>query len=168
MSTFAGVGFAPGFSDAQGSAARFNAPLGIAIDREDNIIVADFRNNRVRKVDPQGNVSTIAGSIRGFANGVGTNARFYAPAGIAIDKDGNIIVADYGNHAIRQIAPNGAVTIIAGNGQYGSQNGVGTGARFAYPSGVAVDNDGIIYVLDSGTNLVRKIDRTRYVTTLAG
>ena len=167
VSTFAGVGFAPGSNDGVGPTARFNAPLGICVDKDDNVIVADFRNHRIRKVAPDGTVTTIAGSIAGFANGT-TLARFYGPAGVAVDKDGNIIVADYGNHRIRMISTSGLVTTIAGSGQYGSQNGVGVNARFAYPTGVAIDEAGNIYVLDSGTNLVRKIDQTRYVSTVAG
>jgi sugar lactone lactonase YvrE len=168
VTTFAGVAYSPGTFDGQGASARFNAPLGIAVDKDDNVIVADFRNARVRKMAPDGTVTTVAGGVQGFANGVGANARFYGPAGVAIDKDGNIIVADYGNNRIRQIAPNGLVTTIAGSGQYGSDSGVGVNARFAQPTGVAVDDQGVIYALDSGTNLVRKIDRDRYVSTLAG
>ena len=87
---------------------------------------------------------------------------------MAIDRNGNIIVADYGNNRIRMINSSGQVTTIAGSGQYGNQNGVGVNARFAYPSGVAVDDNNNIYVLDAGTNLVRKIDPGRYVSTLAG
>jgi sugar lactone lactonase YvrE len=87
---------------------------------------------------------------------------------VAVDKDGNILVADYGNNRIRQITPAGVVTTIAGSGQYGNQSGVGLNARFARPSSIAVDHDNNIYVLDSGTNLVRKIDRGRYVSTIAG
>jgi sugar lactone lactonase YvrE len=168
VTTFAGVAFTPGALDGQGASARFNAPLGIAVDKDDNVIVADFHNARIRKIAPDGTVTTIAGGVQGFANGVGQGARFYGPAGVAIDNDGNIIVADYGNNRIRQVAPNGVVTTIAGSGQYGNLNGVGASARFAQPTGVAVDDQGVIYVLDSGTNLVRKIDRGRYVTTIAG
>jgi hypothetical protein len=167
VSTFAGIPQA-GFSEGQGVTARFNAPLGISIDAHDNLIVADFRNARIRRIDPQGVVTTIAGSVQGFANGYGASARFYGPAGVAVDRQGNIIVADYGNHRIRMISPTGQVTTIAGSGQYGNQNGVGLTAKFAYPSSVTVDENNNIYVLDAGTNLVRKIDPGRYVSTLAG
>lgn len=167
VSTFAGLPQA-GFSDGQGVTARFNAPLGLCIDANDNLIVADFRNARIRRIDPQGNVTTIAGGVQGFANGTGSAARFYGPAGVALDRQGNIIVADYGNNRIRLISPTGQVTTIAGGGQYGNQNGVGLNAKFAYPSSVTVDENNNIYVLDSGTNLVRKIDPGRYVSTLAG
>lgn len=167
VSTLAGVGFSPGSNDGVGPTARFNAPLGIAVDKNDNVIVADFRNHRIRRVAPDGTVTTVAGTIAGFANGT-TLARFYGPAGVAVDRNDNIIVADYGNHRIRMISPSGVVTTIAGSGQYGSQNGVGVNARFANPCSVAVDDNGNIYVLDAGTNLVRKIDATRYVSTVAG
>jgi sugar lactone lactonase YvrE len=167
VSTFAGIPQA-GYSDGRGPTARFNAPLGICIDGDDNLIVADFRNSRIRKIDPEGNVTTIAGSGPGYANNYGVVAKFNGPAGVALDRHGNIIVADYGNNRIRLIAPNGLVTTLAGGGQYGSLNGVGLNARFARPTGVVVDEQDNIYVLDTGTNLVRKIDATRYVTTLAG
>jgi sugar lactone lactonase YvrE len=167
VSTFAGAPQA-GFADGPGASARFNAPLGICVDAEDNLIVADFRNARIRRISPQGQVSTIAGGVQGFANGIGGVARFNGPAGVAIDRQGRIIVADYANNAVRMIAANGMVTTIAGNGTYGSANGVGANARFARPTGVIVDDNDNIYVLDSGTNLVRKIDSGRYVSTLAG
>jgi hypothetical protein len=167
VSTFAGAP-QPGFANGAGAAARFNAPLGIAVDAEDNVIVADFRNARIRHITPDGVVSTLAGSVSGFINGAASTARFSGPAGVAVDRQGCIIVADYGNNAIRMIAANGSVSTIAGNGQYGSANGVGANARFARPTGVAVDDNDNIYVLDSGTNLVRKIDSGRYVSTLAG
>ncbi len=167
VSTFAGIPQA-GYSDGRGPSARFNAPLGICIDANDNLIVADFRNARIRKIAPDGTVTTIAGSGPGYANNYGTVAKFNGPAGVAIDRRGNIIVADYANNCIRMIDQNGFVSTIAGSRQYGSQNGVGLGAKFAQPTGVVVDENDNIYVLDSGTNLVRKIDPTRYVTTLAG
>ncbi len=167
VSTLAGV-WQAGFADGQGAAARFNAPLGICVDADDNVIVADFRNARIRRITPQGVVTTIAGGVQGFANGTGSAARFNGPAGVAIDRNGNIFVADYGNNRIRMIAPNGFVSTVAGSGTYGTRNGVGVNAQFARPSGIAVDDAGNIFVLDSGSNLVRKIDTGRYVSTLAG
>ncbi len=133
VTTLAGIS-SPGLSDGTGVTARFNGPLGITIDKDDNIIVADFRNARIRKVTQDGQVTTIAGSSQGFANGYVSYARFYGPAGVAIDKAGNIFVADYANHRIRKIAPDGAVTTIAGSGKYGTMNGSGLAAQFAYPT----------------------------------
>jgi len=165
--TFAGSP-AAGFADGAGQQALFSAPLGIAIDAGDNLIVADFHNHRIRRIDPQGNVTTIAGAVRGYQDGAGIGARFYGPAGVALDPAGNIIVADYGNNRIRQIGPNGRVTTIAGSGAYGYANGSGLSAKFARPSGVVVDGAGNIYVADADNHLIRKIDANRNVTTLAG
>jgi len=167
VTTVAGISSA-GFSDGQGVSARFNAPLGIAIDGGGDIIVADFRNGRVRRVTTGGAVSTIAGGPSGYANGNGELARFYGPAGVAIDAAGNIIVADYGNHRIRRIDPARNVTTIAGAGQPGRRDGPASEAQFSQPTSVAVDEFANIWVLDSGTNLVRRIDTAGMVTTVAG
>lgn len=165
--TFAGQS-AAGFADGPGAQARFNAPLGIAVDANDNLIVADFRNARVRRIDPAGNVSTIAGGTQGYANGTGPAARFFGPAGVAVDAAGRIIVADYGNHRIRRIDQQGAVTTIAGSGVPGSADGPALSASFSQPTGVAVDGAGNVFVLDSGSHRVRKLDAQGQVTTLAG
>ncbi|MGE0101351.1 MAG: NHL repeat-containing protein [Blastocatellales bacterium] len=167
VTTVAGIS-SPGYADGQGVTARFNAPLGIAIDAAGDIIVADFRNARVRRVTPDGKVTTIAGGASGFANGPGDLARFFGPAGVAVDSAGNIIVADYGNHRIRRIDPNRNVTTIAGTGQSGRKDGPAAEAEFSEPTSVAIDDAGRIYVLDSGTNLVRRIDASGMVTTIAG
>ncbi len=168
VSTVAGTAFSGGFSDGQGASARFDAPLGIAVDAQDNLIVADFRNARIRRVDPQGTVATIAGGIRGFANGPTGIARFHSPAGVAIDRDGNILIADYGNNRIRRLSKEGVVFTLAGNGQFGSQDGPALKASFARPTGVTIDDTGNIFVIDSATNLIRKISAEGVVTTIAG
>ncbi|MFM8395321.1 MAG: hypothetical protein ACKOB4_15515, partial [Acidobacteriota bacterium] len=97
VTTLAGI-ITAGYADGVGVSARFNGPLGIAVDKNDNVIVADFRNARIRRITPDGNVSTIAGSGTGFVDGVGIYARFNSPTGVAVNRDGNIIVADYGNN----------------------------------------------------------------------
>lgn len=167
LSTLAGIS-TPGINDGTGVTARFNGPLGITIDKDDNIIVADFRNARIRKVGQDGTVTTIAGTAQGFQEGPLTVARFYGPAGVAYDNDGNLLVADYANHRVRMLTQNGLVATIAGSGKYGTMNGSGPSARFAYPTCVLPDNEGNIYVIDSGTSLIRKIDKNRYVSTIAG
>ena len=86
-----------------GRYAFFESPLGVAVDNDGSIIVADQLNDKIRKIDSNGVVTTIAGSTEGYADGVGTNAEFNLPVGVAIDKDGAIIVADYGNNRIRKI-----------------------------------------------------------------
>ena len=140
-----------------------------------NVYVADAGNNLIRKISPSGIVSTLAGNgTQGSANGMGTTASFFAPAGVAVDATGNVYVADYGNNMIRMINPSGLVSTLAGNssGASGSANGTGTAASFKSPSGVAVDAAGNVYVADAGNNMIRKIITTTpsfgVVTTLAG
>jgi streptogramin lyase len=116
-------------------------------------------------------VSTVAGLVHnhGSADGQGNDARFFAPFGIALDSVGDIFVADTGNNTIRKISPAGVVSTIAGlAGQAGSQDGVGSVARFRNPWGIAVDNSGGIYVADMSNNTIRKITPTGHVYTIAG
>lgn len=167
VTTLAGI-ITAGYVDGTGTSARFNGPLGITVDANDNVIVADFRNARIRRVTPDGRVSTIAGSGSGYVDGTGIFARFNSPTGVAMRGDGNIVVADYGNNRIRLLTPTGTATTIAGSGVYGSANGNGRNASFARPSGVAIDASGNLYVLDAGTSIVRQIDPKGNVRTLAG
>jgi len=158
VSTFAGSG-TPGWLDsATGLDAYFNDPNGIAMDDAGNFYVADSGNNRIRKISPSGEVSTLAGSeVEGFLDGPGTAARFHFPHGLAIDNTrGYLYVADVRNHRIRLILPNGEVRTIAG-GAEGYADGVGSDARFRSLRGVAIDAEGNLYVADSNNNRIRKI-----------
>jgi serine/threonine-protein kinase len=113
VSTFAGSG-QPGKSDGTGTSASFNSPFGIAVDAAGNVYVADSGNNLIRKITPDGAVTTIAGSgSRGANDGTGKAASFNTPAGIAVDKSGNIYVADENNNLIRKITSSGSVTTIS-------------------------------------------------------
>jgi len=156
-----------GFADRRGNAARFNEPHGIAVDTTGNLYVADTKNHRIRKVTPNGEVSTLAGSVEGFADGAGQNARFNEPNGIAIDAAGNLYVGDEGNHRIRKVTPSGEVSTLAGNEQ-GFADGQGITARFHNPSGIAIDAAGNLYMADTGNNRIRKITPEGEVSTLAG
>jgi sugar lactone lactonase YvrE len=156
VTTFAGSGSA-GSADGTGTNATFNGPLAIGVDSTNNIYVGDSANNRVRKITPQGVVTTIAGSSQGFANGTGTNATFEGPDALAIDSSGNIYVGDQYNNLIRKITSAGVVTTIAGTKTAGSADGVGTNARFSRPVGLAFDSSGNLYVADLTNYRIRKI-----------
>jgi sugar lactone lactonase YvrE len=147
-----------GAVDGAGSEASFYLPWGIVPDSINNIYVSDFRNNMIRKISPQGKVTTFAGSTtRGSSDGLGKAASFFHPAGISIDKNGNLYVADSGNNKIRKITPDGMVTTLAGNGLRGAQNGPAMQASFYKPYALAIGPDGSLFVADYQNNLIRKI-----------
>lgn len=160
--------FVTTLADSAGIPAQFNQPNDLAIDANGSIIVLEFGNQRISKIDSSGVISLVAGGIRGFADGVGGAARFRDPFNIALDASGNIIVGDYGNHRIRKVTPAGVVTTLAGSSTSGLVDGTGNAARFNNPRGVDVDKDGNIIVIDSGNHSIRKISPIGQVTTLAG
>jgi sugar lactone lactonase YvrE len=170
VSTLAGLTGLAGSQDGAGSNARFNQPSGVAVDASGSLYVADTGNATIRKITPDGMVSTLAGSAaRGNQDGVGSTASFKAPAGIAVDNAGNLYVADAFNATIRKITSAGSVSTLAGSaGSRGDADGTGAAAQFNYPSGVAVDTAGNVYVADTYNNTIRKINPTGVVTTLAG
>lgn len=158
-----------GSYNGTGAFASFYFPTGVALDTSGNIYVADEWNNMIRKITPAGIVSTLAGNTTsGLANGIGTEARFYSPYGVAVDTSGNVYVADQDNRMIWKITPEGVVTTLAGSGTRGSSNGTGAEASFILVWDVAVDVLGNVYVADIGTNSIRKITPAGVVTTLAG
>jgi sugar lactone lactonase YvrE len=148
-----------GATNGAGTVAKFNTPSGVAVDAENNIYVADSGNNLIRKIMPDGTVSTFAGSgVTGSNDGQGTSASFNYPIAVAVDGNGNVYVSDSNNNIIRKISPTGNVTTIAGNTSVGSANGIGTAATLSIPAGLAVNHEGtLLYVADRGNNLVRKI-----------
>jgi serine/threonine protein kinase len=171
ISVLAGSVGVAGSSDGLGSDARFHLPHGIAADRAGNIYVADTGNNTIRKIAPNGIVSTLAGlaGSHGSEDGIGNSARFWAPFGVAVDNSGNVYVSDTLNNTIRKISVSGTVTTLAGKARDpGSDDGIGTVARFRNPWGVAVDGSGNIYVADSSNDQIRKIAPDGRVSTLAG
>jgi streptogramin lyase len=170
VTTLAGTAGLSGSADGTGAAARFNWPTGVAVDGAGNVFVADSDNNTIRKITPAGVVTTLAGTANasGSADGTGAAARFNGPEGVAVDGSGNVFVADYGNNTIRKITPAGAVTTLAGAGSSGTADGTGAAARFNWPTGVAVDVAGNVFVADTWNDTIRKVTSTGVVTTLAG
>ncbi|MDQ6963150.1 MAG: hypothetical protein Q9M28_11610, partial [Mariprofundaceae bacterium] len=140
----------PWFADGLGTAARFYNPQGIAVDASGSLYLADTSNHRIRKISALGVVTTVAGSgVAGFADGVGTAARFYNPRGITVDASGTLYVADTSNHRIRKISASGVVTTVAGSGVAGFADATGTAAQFNTPIGITVDASGTLYVADT-------------------
>lgn len=160
VSTLAGIAGTHGGVDGIGDHARFWAPFGVAVDVSGNVYVADTLNNTIRKISSNGDVTTLAGAAGSPGNndGVGAAARFRNPWALAVDKDGNVYVADSSNDTIRKIMPDGKVTTLAGKaGESGVEDDFGAKARLNNPFGVAVGWLGEVYVADSGNNMIRKI-----------
>jgi hypothetical protein len=171
VTTLAGTAGISGHADGIGGNASFSSPVAVATDSTGNIYVADFGNNTIRKISPNGVVTTLAGmaGTAGNADGIGANASFSAPYGIATDSAGNIFVTEMSSHTIRKITPAGVVTTLAGQaGEPGQADGIGAIARFFFPRGIATDKAGNVYVANYGNNTIRKITPTGAVTTIAG
>ncbi len=157
----------PGFADGTGGNAKFAYPAGVAVDTKGNLFVADTGNHRIRKIDPDGQVTTLAGNGQpGYADGVGAAAQFHFPLGVTVDEDGNVYVADRSNRRIRKIEANGTVSTLAGSGTAGVVDGPGATAQFKSPAGILVDKAGSIYVSDLRSPDVPKFDQTGFVSTI--
>ena len=178
VTTLAGNAGQPGSANGTNNTALFNDPSGVAVDGAGNVYVADAGNNTIRKVTTNGVVTTLAGTagLSGSSDGTNNTALFFYPSGVAIDGAGNLYVADLDNNTIRKVTPLGVVTTVAGLAQFdhfgnpigGSANGTGTNAQFNFPSGVAVDGKGNVYVADTGNSTIRQVATNDMVTTLAG
>lgn len=167
VDTLAGSG-AAGWKDGAGAEAQLHYPYGIAADGRGSLYVADYQNHRIRKLTPDGQLTTLAGTGEaGFRDGPAAQALFANPRGLAVDAEGGVIVVDTGNVRVRRIAPDGTVTTLAGTGEAGFADGAGAGARFADPRGVAVGPDGRIYVADTGNFRIRVLSPEGQVSTLA-
>jgi DNA-binding beta-propeller fold protein YncE len=171
FTNFAGLPGLSGTNDGAGSTARFYGPRGVAVDSAGNVFVADTFNHTIRKITAAGVVTTLAGlaGSSGTNDGTGSAARFFYPTGVAVDSAGNVFVADSNNHAIRKVTATGVVTTLAGlSGAQGTNDGIGSAARFRFPAGVAVDSEGNVFVGDGGNETIRNVTPAGVVTTLAG
>jgi alpha-tubulin suppressor-like RCC1 family protein len=158
VADYAGTG-TWGWLDGPAATAQFGGPTGITADSFGNVYVSEYYNATIRKITSGGAVSTLAGraNAAGVTDGLGADSRFNGPLGVAVDIADSIYVADYQNHSIRKISPDGTVVTIAGQGgSSGLVDGVGAQARFNWPAGVAVDRSGNVYVADMQNNVIRK------------
>jgi len=168
LTVYAGDGQS-GHVNGPGAAARFAGQFGLAVDLAGNLYVADTGNHRVRHISTSGLVLDLAGSgIAGYADGPAAEARFSSPNAVTVGPDGTVYVGDSGNLRIRAISPSGIVSTLAGSGQAGYVDGVGTIARFAGTGAIISGRDGTLYLPDAGNNVVRRITPDGVVSTYAG
>ena len=174
ITTLAGNGTADyGGDGVSGSRTSLNSPFGVTVDSQRNVYIADNANNRVRKVDANGIISTVAGNGAAVYAGDGaeaTNASLFNPAALALDGAGNLYIADYSNHRVRKVDTNGIITTVAGNGTgtYAGDGTAATNASLQNPFGLAFDAGGNLYIADSGNDRIRRVDVNGIISTVAG
>lgn len=174
ISTVAGNG-TPGFGGdgAGATSAQLNTPSGLAVDGSGNLYIADFGNNRVRKVTPGGTITTVAGTGNsGYAGdgGQATSALLTTPASVAVDGSGNLYIADTGNNVVREVSSTGIIRTIAGIGYtgYSGDGGPATSAQLSSPMAIAVDSVGNLFIADGGTAVRQVVYPTGVINTIAG
>jgi Concanavalin A-like lectin/glucanases superfamily/Immunoglobulin I-set domain/NHL repeat len=152
--------------------ARLNEPESLALDAAGDLFIADYGNNRIRKVDTNGIITTVAGLGGGGFSGDGgpaTNAGLSGPNGVTVDSFGNVFIGDYGNNRVRKVNPSGIITTVAGGGTNGlGDGGAATNATLSMPTGVAADANGNVFISDTGNNRVRELTAGGIITTFAG
>jgi DNA-binding beta-propeller fold protein YncE len=149
-------------------ASGFSTPSGLALAPDGTLYIADTGNHVIRRITPEGLIATVAGDgTPGHADGPAHQARFNGPIGIAMARDGRILVADTYNDRIRAIDVDGIVSTLAGSGRPGKDDGLAKEASFDTPSGLAIDASGTLYVADTGNDMLRVVDQTGRVTTPA-
>jgi YD repeat-containing protein len=173
ITTVAGKGVR-GFSGDGGPATRASiAPYGIAAGPDGSLYIAEPLNNRIRRVDPSGIISTLAGTDRAGSGGDGgpaIQAQLNGPQGVAAGPDGSLYIADRDNNRIRRVDPSGFITTLAGTGTSGftGDGGQAIKARLSQPTGLTVGSDGSLYITDSRNNRIRKVDPAGNINTLVG
>ena len=174
VSTIAGTGVA-GFSGDGGPAASaaLNLPFGLALDAAGNLYIADLGNGRVRRVNPQGAISTVAGTgakSDGSDGGLAVNAELRSPRNLVIDSAGNLYISEFEGHRIRKVSPDGRISTFAGNGNagFGGDGGLAQWSQLAYPAGLFIDRAGNLLIADSGNGRVRRVDASGFIRTAVG
>lgn len=176
IATYAGGGIGDG---GPASSARVSASSGVAVDSAGNLFIADSFNNRIRKVDTSGTITTVAGNgTQGYSGdgGPATSASLNNPRGIAVDSAGNLFIADTGNNRIRSVDTAGAITTVAGGGNpvilgsvvYVGDGGPAVSANLLAPRGVAVDTTGNLFIADTANSRIREVNALGIITTVAG
>ena len=178
ITTVAGTGeFGSGGDGGPATEARLFSPSGVAVDGAGNLFIADARNDRIRKVDSAGVITTVAGTGEsGFSGdgGPATEAWLFSPRGVAVDGAGNLYIADGGNHRIRKVDSAGVISPVAGTGGLGfgfgfsGDGGPAVNAQLRSPRGVAVDGAGNLYIADGGNHRIRKVDSAGVISPVAG
>lgn len=172
ISTFAGTGTSGSTGDgAAATAARLNFPQSVAFDSSGNLYIADTSNQKIRKIDTNGTITTFAGTTSGNTGDgfAATLAKLSNPRGLAFDSSGNLYIADTSNHRIRKVNTSGIISTFAGttNG-FSGDGGLATAAQFSSPQGISVDSSGNVYVTDTANHRLRKIATDGNISTLAG
>lgn len=173
ITTFAGGAYGYTGDDGLATSATLAAPYGVAIDSNGNVYIADTRNSVIRKIDASGIITTVAGNgTYGYTGdgGQATSATLSYPYNIAVDKNGNLYIADRANYVIRMVTPAGIISTVAGNNSsgYSGDGGAATSAQLGDPAGVAVDGSGNLYIADSTNQVVRKMNSAGIISTFAG